>query len=65
MRYNDVRDNISTIDETLKKYWAALQEKQVVAPDGLHVDWLFVKQGFTVPAKGVGWMDCLVSFVTT
>ena len=55
MRYNDVRHGTNVVSGVLEKYWTALQEKRMIASDGLFVDWLFVKQGFTLAPRGVGF----------
>ena len=55
MRYNDVRHGTNVVSGVLEKYWAALQEKKMIASDGLFVDWLFVKQGITFAPRGVGF----------
>lgn len=55
MRYNDVRHGTNIVEGVLKKYWNALQEKQMIAPDGLYVDFLYLKQGDTKEAEGLGF----------
>lgn len=55
MRYNDVRDGTNIVQGVLEKYRNAIQEKKMIGPDGLFVDWLFLKQGNTKRAGGVGF----------
>lgn len=38
MRYNDVRHGTKIIDDVLKKYWPALQQKKMISANGLFVD---------------------------
>ena len=55
MRYNDTRDGTNVVGGVLEKYRKAIQEKQMIGHDGLFVDWLFLKQGYTKRAGGVGF----------
>jgi hypothetical protein len=55
MRYNDVRDGTTVAESVLKKYRAALEEKEMVSSDGLYVDWLAIRQGTVAPAKSVSF----------
>jgi hypothetical protein len=55
MRYNDIRHRTNIVEGVLDKYWNAIQSKRMIAPDGLFVDWLFLKQGNTKHASGIGF----------
>jgi hypothetical protein len=55
MRYNDVRHGTTIVTEVLKKYWLALNEKNMIASDGLFVDWLSVRQGTVTPGRSIGF----------
>lgn len=54
MRYNDIRDGTLVVDGVLEKYQNAWEKKQMVAPSGLYVDWLMMKQQQTLPPSQIG-----------
>jgi hypothetical protein len=55
MRYNDVRHGRNIAEEVLKKYWPALQQKNMISPNGLFVDALLVRQSFPASSKSIGF----------
>ncbi|KAE8372852.1 hypothetical protein BDV26DRAFT_82392 [Aspergillus bertholletiae] len=55
MRYNDVRHGTNVVDGVLEKYWEAVQKRGMIAPDGLYVDWLLLRQESTVQKHGIGF----------
>lgn len=55
MRYNDVRDGTNVTEGVLAEYKDAWEKRGMVCPDGLLVDWLFVEQDKTLPARDVGF----------
>ncbi|KAJ5698280.1 hypothetical protein N7462_000285 [Penicillium macrosclerotiorum] len=65
MRYNDVRHGTSVVEGVLEKYWNAIQKKQMISSDGLFVDWLFLKQGNTKQAGGIGFTAWANAFMNT
>ncbi|KAK4250360.1 hypothetical protein C7999DRAFT_11921 [Corynascus novoguineensis] len=65
MRYNDVRDGTNIVEGVLENYWNAIQQKQMIAPDGLFVDWLFLKQGVTKRAGGLGFTAWAGAFMNS
>ncbi|KAL4881159.1 hypothetical protein BJY04DRAFT_228039 [Aspergillus karnatakaensis] len=63
--YNDVRHGTNIVQGVLEKYWSAIQKKQMITSDGLFVDWLFLKQGNTKPAGGIGFTAWAAAFMNT
>lgn len=55
VRYNDIKNGTNVVEGVLDKYWEALQEKKMIASDGLFADFLLVKQHVVKPPLGVGW----------
>lgn len=55
MRYNDARDGTDVSERVLEKYKAAWDEKGMVDPSGLYVDWYFLRQNRTLAPSTVGW----------
>lgn len=43
------------MEDVLTKYRKAWDEKGMVSPSGLHVDWLFLKQDRAAPPTGIGF----------
>lgn len=54
MRYNDTRDGTAVVDDVLAKYKHAWDQKQMIAPNGLYVDWWYVNQDQPEIPKQVG-----------
>ena len=44
MRYNDIRDGTDVASEVIEKYRKAWDEKGMVTPSGLYVDWWYENQ---------------------
>lgn len=55
MRYNDARDGTDVSERVLEKYKAAWNEKGMVDPSGLYVDWYFLRQDRTLAPRNIGW----------
>lgn len=55
MRYNDVRDGTNVVGDVLEKYKKAWELKQMVASNGLYVDWWYVNQDRPEIPKQVGF----------
>lgn len=51
MRYNDVRDGTTLVDEVLDKYKAALAKKGMVGDDGLYASFYAIEQKKAMPAR--------------
>ncbi|KAH7020392.1 hypothetical protein EDB80DRAFT_746913 [Ilyonectria destructans] len=58
IRYNDVRDGTNKIEDVLIKYRKAWDEKGMVSPSGLYMDWLFLKQDRAAPPTDIGFSAC-------
>lgn len=54
MRYNDVRNGTDKIEPILERYKAAWDKKGMVTPEGLYVNWLFLRQDQLMPPTGIG-----------
>ncbi|KAI9695668.1 MAG: hypothetical protein M1836_006120 [Candelina mexicana] len=53
MRYNDVRDGTDVAGEVIEKYRKAWDEKGMVAPNGLYVDWWYMNQDKTAAPSDI------------
>ncbi|KAJ1709552.1 hypothetical protein AFGD_001150 [Aspergillus flavus] len=65
MRYNDVRDGTNVVEDILAKYKEAWEEKQMVASNGLYVDWWYVNQDRPEAPKQVGFTAGANAFMNT
>ncbi|GCB17122.1 linalool dehydratase/isomerase [Aspergillus awamori] len=65
MRYNDVRDGTNVVGDVLKKYKEAWERKQMVASNGLYVDWWYVNQDRPEIPKQVGFTAGANAFMNT
>ncbi|KAH7111559.1 hypothetical protein EDB81DRAFT_848985 [Dactylonectria macrodidyma] len=63
IRYNDVRDGTNKIGDVLANYRKAWNEKGIVSPSGLYVDWLFLKQDRAAPPTGIGFSAWANAFI--
>ena len=54
MRYNDLRNGTNKIEPILENYKAAWDKKGMVTPEGLYVNWLFLRQDQLMPPTGIG-----------
>ncbi|PSN65095.1 hypothetical protein BS50DRAFT_622397 [Corynespora cassiicola Philippines] len=63
VRYNDIKNGTNIVEGVLDKYWKALQEKKMIASDGLFADFLLVKQHVVKPPLGVGWTAWASAFM--
>ncbi|KFY94556.1 hypothetical protein V501_01892 [Pseudogymnoascus sp. VKM F-4519 (FW-2642)] len=65
IRYNDVRDGTKIIDPVLEKYQTAWKDRQMVAPNGLYVDWWQVKQDEMRQPTHIGFTAWANAFMNT
>lgn len=65
MRYNDVRDGTTVIEDVLGKYKAAWDKKGLVREGGLFPDWWLVKQDHIVPPRDVAFTAWACAFMNT
>lgn len=50
-----MRHGTDVVSGVLEKYWNAIKDKNMITPDGMFVDWLFLNQGSTKQPGGIGF----------
>lgn len=63
MRYNDVRDKTTVVDEVLERYTTALSKKVMISNTELFKDWLVLKQDHTLAARSCGFTAWCVFYI--